>query len=231
MDTQTVVAHEATDTENRTVQGDRETGKRTSSGRKVCHTYGKNITWGDNLHIPNVLTVGDGVIVGDGVFFDHNNKIGEHVEIGEGTTFGPHVQIGDGCKIGPGCKIEREVVIGPNVTVGPNCVLLPGVIIDAHAELGAGVHMCAYSSAGEGTVIGDGGTVYARVALPSHTLIGARCQFAATPTTPRVPDDTYVRTDGEWHVLVEVTDIESIAYRGAPDTTMPCQVMRGATVG
>jgi NDP-sugar pyrophosphorylase family protein len=88
-------------------------------GDNIC--VGSKNTYGDNVRLHHLVSVGSNVQIGNNVFIDRsviwdNVKIGHNVQILQSV-------IANGVEIGDGCVIKSETIIGPNVKVAPNTVL------------------------------------------------------------------------------------------------------------
>ncbi len=118
-------------------------------------SIGTGFTTGHNVIVREECVVGDDVSIWSNTIIDYGCRIGHGVKIHSNCYIAQHTIIEDGAFLAPGVTIANDLYPGSD----RSAELMTGPVIEAGAQIGAGVTLLPYVRIGAGALIGAGSVV------------------------------------------------------------------------
>lgn len=118
-------------------------------------TIGTGFATGHNVIVREECVVGDDVSIWSNTIIDYGCRIGHGVKIHSNCYIAQHTIIEDGAFLAPGVTIANDLYPGSD----RSAELMTGPVIEAGAQIGAGVTLLPYVRIGAGALIGAGSVV------------------------------------------------------------------------
>ncbi len=162
---------------------------RTGSVLYAGTTAGDRLATGHNVVIREECQLGDDVAVWSNSVVDYGCVIGDRVKIHTNCYVAQFTFIGDDAFLAPGVSVANDLYPGNDASAEK----MAGPIIEAGAQIGAGVTLLPFVRIGAGAVIGSG-SVVSRDVPPGMVAFGnparvARAVADLPPIAERVPTD------------------------------------------
>lgn len=163
-------------------------GVRTGSVLYAGSRIGARLATGHNVIIREECQLGDDVSVWSNSIIDYGCVIGDRVKIHSNCYIAQFTVIEDDAFLAPGVSVANDLYPGDD----DSAAVMAGPIIEAGAQIGAGVTLLPYVRIGRGAIVGSG-SVVSRDVAPGMVAYGnpAREQRPVTELRPieqRTPD-------------------------------------------
>ncbi len=116
---------------------------------------GAGFTTGHNVIVREECDIADDVSIWSNTIIDYGCRIGAGVKIHSNCYIAQHTIIEDGAFLAPGVTIANDLYPGSD----RSAELMTGPVIEAGAQIGAGVTLLPYVRIGAGALIGAGSVV------------------------------------------------------------------------